>query len=68
MRQSSLDEESGATQQGAERVASKSQTLTIKIPALPVGLRRLHHETGSACNTVNKVLDADLGTYISAPV
>lgn len=61
-----LDEESGATQQGAEWIRI-DENLTIKIPALPV-LRRLHDETGSAWNTVNRALDADLGNHISAPV
>lgn len=39
VRQSSLDEEGRATQQG-ERVASKNQTRTIKIPPLPECIRR----------------------------
>ncbi|KFX85916.1 hypothetical protein V490_09323, partial [Pseudogymnoascus sp. VKM F-3557] len=63
-RQGSLDEESGATQQGAEWVRI-NENLTIKIPAPPV-LRRLHDETGSAWNTVNRALDANLGNHISA--
>ena len=67
VRQSCSVEERVATQQGVKGVAPQSPTLTIKIPALPV-LRRLPHETGSAWNTVNKVLDADLGNHISAPV
>ncbi|KFY91984.1 hypothetical protein V498_05204 [Pseudogymnoascus sp. VKM F-4517 (FW-2822)] len=47
VRQSSLDEEGRATQQGAERVASKNHTRTIKIPPLPECLRR-QYEADSA--------------------